>query len=104
MPLLAAAAQIADSLTPIANAPTTSEGATRDGRSRRLDIHTSSSIVYCPWPRFMGLHPARLSLCAPLCVAREIEWCDHDYPRWGEHTLCNGHLECPPVLGSPARS
>jgi hypothetical protein len=50
----------------------------------------------------MGLHPARLSLCAPLCVAREIEWCDHDYPRWGEHTLCNGHLECPPVLGSPA--
>jgi hypothetical protein len=68
MPLLAAAAQIADSLTPIANAPTTSEGATRDGRSRRLDIHTSSSIVYCPWPRFMGLHPARLSLCAPSAV------------------------------------
>src|SRR5215217_2382283 len=39
---------------------------------------------------------------APPSALREIEWCDHDYPRWGEHTLCNGHLECPPVLGSPA--
>src|SRR5215208_1351123 len=37
----------------------------------------------------------------PLCVAQERQWCDHDYPRWGEHTLCNGQLKRP-VLGPPA--
>jgi hypothetical protein len=37
----------------------------------------------------------------PLRVARELGWCDHDYPRWDAHTMpictCNT-----PVLGAPA--
>src|SRR5215207_6319350 len=41
------------------------------------------------------------SLCAPLRIARDLGWCDHNYPRWGGHTLCHGQLKGP-VLGSPA--
>jgi hypothetical protein len=28
----------------------------------------------------------RPSLCALLCVARGLGWCDHGYPRWDAHT------------------
>jgi hypothetical protein len=36
----------------------------------------------------------------PLCVAREFQWCDHVYPRWGGHNIvCVARV---PVLGSPA--
>jgi len=39
----------------------------------------------------------------PLRVARGLEWCDHDYPRWGEHTSSPGkHTGTTPVLGAPA--
>src|SRR5215213_10475491 len=41
------------------------------------------------------------SLWRPLRVARDLEWCDHDYPRWGGHTLCRGQIKAP-VLGAPA--
>src|ERR671915_592005 len=34
------------------------------------------------WPNTSG---AAFALC-PLCVARDLRWCDHDYPRWGGHT------------------
>jgi hypothetical protein len=34
-------------------------------------------------------------------VAWGRRWCDHDYPRWGGHTLCQGQLKGP-VLGAPA--
>ena len=46
-------------------------------------------------PSLRGLH------FALLCVARDLGWCDHNYPRWGGHTLCHGQLKGP-VLGSPA--
>jgi hypothetical protein len=26
------------------------------------------------------------SLRPPLCVARDLGWCEYDYPRWGGHT------------------
>ena len=50
------------------------------------------------------ISPSRLARLhfALLCVARDLGWCDHDYPRWDEHTLCNGQLKGPPVLGPPA--
>src|SRR5215212_6602662 len=38
-------------------------------------------VLACP-----GL-TTRPSLCAPLCVARGLRWCEHDYPRCGGHTL-----------------
>jgi hypothetical protein len=47
------------------------------------------------------LHQRGLHL-APLCVARDLGWCEHDYPRWGGHTLCRGQLKGPPVLVAPA--
>jgi hypothetical protein len=31
----------------------------------------------------------------PLCVAQQRLWCDHDYPRWGAHTLRNACLRHP---------
>ena len=36
----------------------------------------------------------------PLCVARGLGWCDHDYPRWGGHALYS--LATYYVLGAPA--
>ena len=42
----------------------------------------------------------RPSLCAPLCVARDLGWCDHDYPRWDAHTTTQRSYT--PVLGAPA--
>jgi len=41
-----------------------------------------SFISYIP-SRLARLHFSRL------CVARDLGWCDHDYPRWGEHTPAN---------------
>jgi hypothetical protein len=46
-------------------------------------------------PPWRGLH------FALLCVARDLGWCDHDYPRWGGHTLCHGQQNGP-VLVTPA--
>ena len=28
----------------------------------------------------------------PLCVARDLGWCDHDYPRWGAHNASDSTL------------
>src|SRR5215208_7682263 len=39
----------------------------------------------------------------PLCLATERLWCDHVYPRWGEHTSSPGkHTGTTPVLGASA--
>jgi len=46
---------------------------------------------HCVW---RGLH------FALLCVARDLGWCDYDYPLCGGHTLDDTHT--PPVLGAPA--
>jgi len=47
-------------------------------------------------------HPslARPFPLRPLRVARDLRRCDHDYPRWGEHTT-DSTLATPPVLGAP---
>src|SRR5215208_3738687 len=46
------------------------------------------------------IHQRGLRFVRPLCVAREFQWCDHVYPRWGGHnTLCVARV---PVFGSPA--
>jgi hypothetical protein len=65
--------------------------------------------LYCPWPRRFVYHtipfgaafimlallvalfltplPGQRGLhLAPLCVARDLGWCEHDYSRWGGHT------------------
>src|ERR671920_833690 len=77
----AALAKLADSPALITHAATATESATRDGRSRRLDIHTSSSIVYCPWPRIVDGPPSSAALALrPLCLAQERLWCEHDFP------------------------
>ena len=58
--------------------------------------------LYCPWPRFVdGAPPSAAFALRPLCVARDLERCDHISPRWGGHTLCQGQLKGP-VLGAPA--
>src|SRR5215216_93879 len=59
--------------------------------------------LYCPWPRFLGSLSERGLHFAPLRVARDLGWCDHDYPRWGEHTSSPGkHPGTTPGLGSSA--
>src|SRR5215218_11348113 len=54
-------------------------------------------VLACP-----GL-TTRPSLCASLCVARGLRWCEHYYPRWVEHTtdrhVTSAHTH---VLYSPA--
>src|SRR5215211_4972814 len=67
-------------------------------------MHTSSSIVYCPWPRFMGLHPARLSLCAPLrCAgASAVRPCLSPVGRAQQPSTADNRVIFPSVLGSPA--
>jgi hypothetical protein len=37
----------------------------------------------------------------PLCVAQGRRWCNHDHPRWGEHTLWHDRITCH-VLDTPA--
>jgi hypothetical protein len=54
-----------------------------------------AALFYLPW-----LHNAAFTLC-PLCVARDLGWCEHDYPRWGGHTLCHGQIKGP-VRVAPA--
>jgi hypothetical protein len=34
-------------------------------------------------------------------VARDLGWCEYDYPRWGAHTTTQ-RTATPPVLGAPA--
>ena len=36
----------------------------------------------------------------PLCVARGLQWCDHDYPRWAGHEPSQSYDSS--VLGAPA--
>jgi len=45
-----------------------------------------------------GLRPFTLR---PLCVARDLGWCDHDYPRCGGHTSDSSVTKLP-VLVAPA--
>ena len=45
-----------------------------------------------------GLRPFTLR---PLCVARDLGWCDHDYPRCGGHTSDSSVTKLP-VLDTPA--
>jgi hypothetical protein len=55
--------------------------------------------LYCPWPRFLGSLSERGLHFAPLRVARDLGWCDHDYPRWGAHTPES--IATSSVLGAP---
>src|SRR5215211_3600490 len=53
-----------------------------------------------------ALHPSSASAAFALrpsfaSVARGRRWCEHDNPRWGGHTLCQGQLKGL-VLGAPA--
>jgi hypothetical protein len=38
----------------------------------------------------------RPSLCALLCVAQDLDWCNHDYPRWDGHNSSDSMLQHPP--------
>jgi hypothetical protein len=51
-------------------------------------------VVLYPWPSQRGLR------FAPLCVARDLGRCDHDYPRWDAHTMES--IVTSPVLGALA--
>src|SRR5215211_1146058 len=81
-------------------------GASASIMGSELSVYWAPAFILSVAALFrLSHHPIWRGLSfALLCVARDLGWCDHGYPRWGEHTLCNGHLECPPVLGSPARS
>jgi hypothetical protein len=56
--------------------------------------------LYCSWPRFSDTPPGRGLHLAPLYVARDLGWCEHDYPRWDGHNTIQHTLLV--VLGSPA--
>src|SRR5215212_7551521 len=85
---------------------------------RKPSPHPRACALSCPAP-FAGRGSAGLRLCWPRCtdsssynaafalrplrLAKERLWCDHDYPRWGEHTSSPGkHPGTTPGLGSSA--
>jgi hypothetical protein len=51
----------------------------------------------CPRPRWVSFVPG-----AALFFARDLGWCDHDYPRWGGHNTTPRCVAKLPVLGEPA--
>src|SRR5829696_6506678 len=54
------------------------------------------------WPRYFLLSQlARPFALPPLRVARDLGWCDHEYPRWGAHTS-ESPVTTLPVLGASA--
>ena len=56
--------------------------------------------LFCPWPRSLGAPSWRGLRFAPLYVAQERLWCDHECPRWGGHTsesiATSSALQLPP--------
>src|SRR5829696_3512363 len=58
--------------------------------------------LYCPWSRCFSLHYQGNAAYAlrPLCVARDLGWCECNYPRWGGHTS-ESTVTTLPVLGAP---
>src|SRR5215208_5257220 len=59
-------------------------------------------LLYCPWSRCFSLHYQGNAAYAlrPLCVARDLGWCECNYPRWGGHTS-ESTVTTLPVLGAP---
>jgi hypothetical protein len=51
-------------------------------------------------PRSTPDLPGAAYAMRPLSVARDLDWCDHDYARWGMHTM-ESTPATPPVLGPP---
>ena len=75
---------------PIAYAATTSEGVEYStglalyGTLAFIMFVLLAALFYLPW-----LHNAAFTL-RPLCIARDLGWCDDDYHRWGGHTALVG--------------
>src|SRR5215211_817232 len=74
------------------------EGLRSDGVD---DLPLSKSICsILPIARHLRAGVSRTSHPA-LRVARDLEWCHHEYPRWGAHTS-ESTVTTLPVLGTPA--
>jgi hypothetical protein len=61
--------------------------------------------LYCPWPCCfpdLPIFPSAAFALRPLCVARDLERCDHVYPRWGEHNTTYTCVARLFVLGAAA--
>src|SRR5688500_8018740 len=54
-----------------------------------------------PLAALCGPPPSAAFALRPLRVARNLGWCEYDYPRWGGHTSTES-IDTPPVLGTPA--
>src|SRR5215208_1287528 len=74
------------------------EGLRSDGVD---DLPLSKSVCsILPIARHLRAGVSRTSHPA-LRVARDLEWCHHEYPRWGAHTS-ESTVTTLPVLGTPA--
>jgi hypothetical protein len=59
--------------------------------------------LYCPWSRCFSLHYCNAAYALrPLCVARDLGWCNHEYPRWGGHITIPKSIATTSVLGASA--
>ena len=82
--------------------------ARRTGFSHRFGAPTTSPCgapaLYWPWPRYSFISHSRLARPShyPVCVARDLGGCEHDYPRWGGHNPSIDSLQLLHVLGSSA--
>jgi hypothetical protein len=73
--------------------------------SGRPGLYNACCLPRCSSPPRLD-NAAFASLCASLCVARDLGWCEYDYPRWGGHTpahrlLSWGRSSYRPPLGAP---
>jgi hypothetical protein len=72
------------------------------GALRGSGLYNASLVGRVVLGYWVVLHQRGLHL-APLCVARDLGWCEHVYPRWGGHTSSPGqHPGTTPGLGSSA--
>jgi hypothetical protein len=60
-------------------------------RGRRLfaragALRAAASIMLPQATSFLPIVLGAVFALRPLCVARDLVWCEHDYPRWGGHT------------------
>jgi len=45
-----------------------------------------AALFYLPSSTYLLLLGNAAFALRPLRVARDLGWCDHDYPRWGAHS------------------